>query len=305
MSLAESLPLDVLKDIRHRDAAAARELADFLAWRELGNNSPGTLYELERKCAVLLRSFPEKRFDEFTDGDVAHALMQFTPASRWHAKVLINQWFKWGVLTDRRAGNPVDKIPKITRKKKRDHDIFSEAEAEALCALPSPDGALMELKFWAGLRTAECRLLTGKRVLLDRSMLVVTDGAKGSKERLVPLFDRSVKVLADLMLTEGIGPDDHLWYLRIGRNRKLIRNRTMSHQSFYLWWDRCCDDAKVRRRTPHMARHTYATVLRRRGLPLEDIQDNLGHESIATTKDIYDHGSVEERAERMKALMQL
>ncbi len=45
---------------------------------------------------------------------------------------------------------------------------------------------------------------------------------------------------------------------------------------------------------PHMFRHTYATDLLRRGVPIEVVRDLLGHASIATTGDTYSHLSVED-----------
>ena len=42
--------------------------------------------------------------------------------------------------------------------------------------------------------------------------------------------------------------------------------------------------AQVADCTPHRFRHTYATDLRRKGIPLDVIQKLLGHASITTTQ---------------------
>jgi integrase len=51
--------------------------------------------------------------------------------------------------------------------------------------------------------------------------------------------------------------------------------------------------------TPHMLRHTWATMAEDDGLPTETIQHQLGHAHIATT-EIYSHVSPEKRRQDMK-----
>ena len=56
---------------------------------------------------------------------------------------------------------------------------------------------------------------------------------------------------------------------------------------------------RIRERTgiafgPHSFRHTYATELLRRKVPVEVVQHLLGHASIATTSDAYAHLKVED-----------
>jgi integrase len=300
VTAATLVGLDVLKDSRHREAIAARDLSDFLAWLELGNRSPRTLDGTERVCAVLLRSFPNVPFDQFNDGHLSHVLRLFPPKSRSTNKSLLNGWFKWGHRTRRISGNPVDLLPPMTYRPERSYDLFTEAEADALCALPTPDGQLTTILFWTGLRRAEARLLTGKRLDLERSQVIVTDGAKRSKTRRVPMIDRVRVAASELLILEGIGPDDHLWYSRPGGTKRLRRTKPIGNSTFDLWWVRCLTAADVRHRKPHMCRHTFATTARELGMPLEDIQQMLGHESIRTTSDTYLHGNLKAIGERFR-----
>jgi integrase/recombinase XerD len=46
--------------------------------------------------------------------------------------------------------------------------------------------------------------------------------------------------------------------------------------------------------TPHEFRHTYATMARRGGVPLEVLSRLLTHSSLQTTAGIYVHTSVED-----------
>lgn len=275
----------LLRDSRHHQAAAARELAEWLQYLTLANTAARTLDTYERVNARLLRNFPHKTFGEFNDGDCAYTLAQYPAKSRSTNKAAMNGWFKWGVKTRRIAHNPVDLLPSIRYKPDRAHDLFTDAERDALCALPSPDGHLLTLMFWAGLRRSECIGLTGKRLDLDHRQVVVIDGAKGGKSRRVPMIARVATAAAELLTLEGIGPDDYLWYTApSGRTR---RHTKISSSRFDLWWQEAEGKAGVRHRRAHLARHTFATNMRRAGLAMEEIQHLLGHESIRTTSDIY------------------
>jgi integrase len=288
---AQVYALDPLKDSRHREAVAARDLSDWLKWLEVGNKAARTLDTYERTCAVLLRAFPEKRFDEFTDGDLMHVLALFPARSRHINKAALNSWFKWGYLMRRIPGNPIDRVPTIRYRPDRSYDLFTAAESDALCALPSPDGHLLTLMFWGGLRRAEARHLTGKRLDLDTRHIIVIDGAKGSKTRRVPMIGRVSTASAELLTLEGIGPDDHLWSSKPGGGR-VRRHRPIGNTTFDTWWVRVLGAAGVRHRKPHMTRHSFATRLRELGLAMEEIQELLGHESIRTTSDTYVHSNL-------------
>ena len=275
----------LLRDSRHHKAAAARELAEWLQHLALANTAARTLDTYERICARLLRNFPHKTFAEFNDGDCAYTLASYPPKSRSTNKAALNGWFKWGVRTRRIPSNPVDLLPAIRYKPDRAHDLFTDAERDAMCALPSPDGHLLTLMFWAGLRRSECRCMTGKRLDLNQRQVVIIEGAKGGKSRRVPMIGKVATAAAELLTLEGIGPDDYLWYTRPGGRTR--RATEISNGRFDVWWQECLGRAGVRHRRAHLARHTFATNMRKLGLAMEEIQHLLGHESIRTTSDIY------------------
>lgn len=295
--------LDPLKDLRHREAAAARELADWLKWLEFGNKAARTLDAYERTAAALLLAFPEQRFEDFTDGDLLHALARFPAKTRHQHKSHLNNFFKWGVRTRRIAANPVDLLPELRYRPPRDYDLFSDTEADAVCALPAPDGQLATILFWTGIRLAEARGLTGKRFDFERQQLLIVDGAKGGKTRRVPLVDRASVAALELLTLEAIGPDDFLWYTRDGGSKRHRHNRQVSDQRFYDWWHLALETAGVRYRKPHLVRHSFATRMKTLGLPIEELSQILGHESIRTTVDTYVHQSTDLIGDHMRALV--
>jgi integrase len=67
-------------------------------------------------------------------------------------------------------------------------------------------------------------------------------------------------------------------FLRVGAQG------TFSTSSFYKSWMLACDSAGVPRFNPYKLRHSYATLLRRAGADIADIQELLGHKSPKTTQ---------------------
>jgi integrase/recombinase XerD len=124
---------------------------------------------------------------------------------------------------------------------------------------------------------------------------VAPDGAsvrihgKGSRDRVVYIIDDGLR--GDLQhtietrLTSARATDAPLFLNRHGRPIKpqSIRSRLRRYAA---------DAGLARRITPHMLRHTAATLLIETGVDIRIVQRLLGHSSIATT-EIYTHVSDE------------
>lgn len=124
---------------------------------------------------------------------------------------------------------------------------------------------------------------------------------KGARERVVYVSDASLR--ADLVAMLA-------WHRARGSaagNLFLnLRGAPMRPQSMRLALRRHRQDGE-RRVTPHMLRHTAATLLIERGVDIRFVQRLLGHSSIATT-EIYTHVSDEalrSTLERADVLRQL
>lgn len=290
---------DPLREVRHRDAKAARDQADWLSWLELGGTRPRTIHGYRWVTDRLLAMFPDKGIDEFTDGDLIHLLTTYPPASRPYRQFAVVSLFKWAKKTRRITDNPVEMLPELKRQPQRIITVFSDAEQGVLETLPSPDGVLMTVLFQAGLRKAEARNLTAKRCHLNNREIYVREGVKGGKERVVPMSDKLLHALTDFFLLDAIEPNEHLWYDRPGGGGSLRRSKPIGETVFHRWWVKCLEDARVDYRNPHTTRHTYATTWRKRGLAIDEIQILLGHASVQTTSDLYIHQKVEDVAAHM------
>lgn len=294
--------VDPLRETRHLGARAAREFADWLAFLEVANKAPRTIDVYQRTVAGLLISFPEHELADFTDGDLLQFLSLYPPRSRHLNLSHLSSFFTWARKTRRIQENPCELLPSIKYKPQRAYDLFSEAEVDALCGLAAPDGQLMTLLFWAGLRRAEARNLTGKRFDFERGQIIVIDGAKGGRDRKVPMIRRVQAAALELVDLEGVGRDDFVWHDRPG-GHGVRRSKPVANSVFQRWWTDALEDADVRYRRPHLTRHTFATTMRALGLPMEQLQQILGHESIRTTADTYLTFSTEAIGDNMRVLV--
>jgi integrase len=68
------------------------------------------------------------------------------------------------------------------------------------------------------------------------------------------------------------------------------------------WWHKVCEDAGLGRRRLHASRHTAATLLLDRGVPLEVVSAILGHASLAITADVYARVTLDAKRRALETL---
>lgn len=295
---------DPVRDKSYRDTALGRDISDFLAWCELGGMSPKTLVNYEPDLARGALMFPDKGIDELTGGDLIHIARAFPPKSR---RVRMSTWrsfYKWARRTRRVTVDPTDELPDIKRNPQPVINIFTEPEIEALLGLPVRDAAPLAILLEAGLRKAEASALRVQDCMPESGQVVVLKG-KGNRDRIIPMSPRLSHLLNELLLIERLNPKDHLFYAVKGNQfgtQKILRGKPVGEATFARWWRSCLDTAGVLYRTPHTARHTFATRWRLRGLAIDDLQILLGHASIHTTASIYVHTRIADVSARMHAI---
>ena len=170
--------------------------------------------------------------------------------------------------------------------------VLSPQQVDHLFAAPQPDDpcwrrdrALLELLYATGCRASELSNLRLQDLHLDDGFCVCR--GKGNKERLVPLGARAAEAVRAYLEHErpepdgGASPTD--WLLLSYRGRRLRRERIWELLKKYA---RRVDAPKEV--SPHTLRHSFATHLLAGGADLREVQEMLGHASIATTQ-IYTH----------------
>jgi integrase/recombinase XerD len=157
----------------------------------------------------------------------------------------------------------------------------SRVEQTQACQLAIRDIALFELMFSTGMRVSEISNLLVTTVDLDRGAVLVR--GKGNKERVIPICDIEVlSALAAYVAIQGTSRRADAFFFT---NRS---GRRLSEQSIRMALKRHAKAAGLEKITPHVFRHTVATMLLEQGVDLRFIQAFLGHSSIVTTT-IYAH----------------
>jgi integrase/recombinase XerD len=290
-----------LRDHRHLGARAASDLADWLAYLEVEGKADRSIYAYMRVIARLLVAYPEHELGDFRDVEIERFLATIPRKSRHIPRSIVGKFFSWAKAKHRITENPMESVAKIRAPHHTPRDIFTPAEIAALKALPLPDGPLFALLFGSGLRRGEAIALQRKHVEVDRQRVIVL-GGKGNKDRIVPMLPEAAVAINDLILLEGLDPDDYLWYKIRGR-ATISRDKPVGSSTFATWYKSRLERAGLRRYlSPHTTRHSFGHVLRDLGFDLEERQLLMGHESVRTTQRYYGHLTVEDVAAKMRAL---
>ena len=284
---------DLLRDTRHLGARAASDLADWLAYLEVGLKADRTLYAYMRTVAQLLVEHPDKTIGEFTATDITNHLALKPPRSRHIPRSILNSWFQWAEDQELIDRNPMAKVPRMRQPKRRPTDIFSESERSVL----ESHDPLWTILFGTGLRRSEARHLRREHIDLNRARLIVRHG-KGDKDRIVPLFLSVQQAIVELDLAEQLKPADHLWFTVRGKRR--LRRDPIADTTFERWYRRGLEHVGVRYLNPHQTRHTFGHWLRELGFDLEERKILMGHESIRTTEHYYGRVTVEDVAAKIR-----
>lgn len=142
---------------------------------------------------------------------------------------------------------------------------------------------IIELLFATGMRISELCTLTTNQI--DTHDYIIKISGKGAKERLIQICNISVQSLLDQYISI-VNPKINSF---IFKNR--LNNR-LSEQSVRNMIKEYAIHADIQQHiTPHMFRHSFATLLLEEDVDIRYIQQMLGHSSITTTQ-IYTHTSI-------------
>lgn len=151
------------------------------------------------------------------------------------------------------------------------------------------DKAILTVLYSCGLRRNEAIHLDVSDVLFDRERLYVRKG-KNYRERFVPLNDYNLRVLEDYIF-EGRPEftDSHMGEaLLISRSGRRLDGTSIALRLKAIVAASENRTIIAKGITPHTLRHSIATHLLQRGVPLESIKTFLGHASLESTQ-LYTH----------------
>lgn len=175
--------------------------------------------------------------------------------------------------------------------------VLSIAEVEALLDEPNlgtiegyRDKTMLEVLYATGMRVSELISIPVGNVDLKMQYLIAR--GKGSKERIIPLGSVAVKYLTRYL--EIVRPQ------LVKKGNKDVKElflstwgKAMTRQRFYEIIEEYGKQAGIMKKiTPHMLRHSFATHMLNNGTDLRVVQELLGHADISTTQ-IYTHMDME------------
>ena len=277
---------------------AARWQEDFAQYlRSECHLAENTVRAYARDLSRFFQWVGDRRLAQLSVNDLAAypawlAKQSLAPKSVARHVASLKVFFKFlqleGALTDNQAD--LLNSPKLWQRVP--HVLTAEQVAKLLTA-PKPedayyrrDRALLEMLYATGCRVSELANL--KLCDLHLAERLCKCHGKGDKQRIVPLGVQAVRAVEFYIrrerprLAAKQSPECEQLFLS-PRGRGLRRERIWELIKFYA--KRVGIQAEI---SPHSLRHSFATHLLAGGADLRQVQEMLGHASIATTQ-LYTH----------------
>ncbi|MEO8167290.1 MAG: tyrosine recombinase XerC [bacterium] len=200
-------------------------------------------------------------------------------------------------------GNVVETNPALNiqapRLSKSLPTVLAESVIEDLLSQPDPsqtqgirDRAILETFYGTGIRLSELINLEWDDINFHDGTIKVT--GKGSKQRIVPVGRKAVAALRAYASVRATMVDD-AYKDETGGTRVFVtkRGKPLSPKGVNVLMNGyIAKVSEIKKKSPHVLRHSFATHLLDRGADLRAVKELLGHESLSTTQ-IYTHVSVE------------
>ena len=165
------------------------------------------------------------------------------------------------------------------------YDEQSKAKSAYMRVHCNRDVVVLELLFATGMRVSE--LCSLKNTDVDLSVRLVRIMGKGARERIIQLTNDEVVAALIAYQKQDTTSDEFFLTNRVGHR--------LSEQSVRQIINKYVKKANLKIHvTPHMFRHTFATLLLEEDVDIRYIQKILGHSSIITTQ-IYTHVSTRQQ----------
>lgn len=236
---------------------------------------------IEKQDVIALDEIRRKDFSSYTKN---LAKNEMNPSTITRKIASIKGFFRYLCYKRIIKTNPSISIspPKLPKKLPRVL-TYSELEKIFETKLTPLDYAIVELLYSSGIRVSELVNLEMKNLDFDQNMIKVF--GKGSKERMVPIGKKCIKILKNYLkkreliaLKYNSKP-----YLFLDSNGKKI-----TRQKVYKIVHSLGENVIDKEISPHTIRHSFATHLLENGADLRVVQELLGHASIVTTQ-LYTH----------------
>ena len=152
------------------------------------------------------------------------------------------------------------------------------------------DALIIEMLYQTGMRQAELLGLTDAD--LDLTTGQVRIFGKRRKERIVPIGEYLIHQILDyLSVRAEIITESPTFFVKRSKSSEIV---AMTKNTLYtIVRTRMGEVSTLKKHSPHVLRHTFATTMLDNGADIRTIQTLLGHASLSTTS-IYTHTTFEQ-----------
>ncbi|WP_127535697.1 tyrosine-type recombinase/integrase [Paenibacillus illinoisensis] len=289
----------------------ADELEAFHIWMKDAGYTGHTVKSYTGDVAEFLSSIQGKSLEQVKKLHVLSFLSRarergVSDATRNRKHAAVNCFFKSLIELEVLTNNPASGIKKSKTEKNRAPVFLDESGLERF--LQSVEGkyrtrnlAIFLLMGYMGLRVGEVHALNCKDYNAERRTLDVF--GKGRKWRTLPVPEMVAELLT-LAVEERLSPwrakEEALFVSQKGKRLSIRNIQLISTETF----ERFQLESPTHQRlhySSHKLRHSFATMMLRRGADLRTVQELLGHASIQTTT-VYTHVTSREKEEAMALL---
>ena len=276
--------LNYLRYERNRSELTVRRYGQCLKDFESYFKNRDSQLSWESVDSDIIRDWMESLMDK---GDMASTVNNCLSAVR--------SFFRFALSRGLVARDPAHNM-KGPKKQKPLPQFVREDEMDRLIDQPEMWGesyrefrarTIIILLYETGIRLSELLGLNDADVDMTASQLKVT--GKRNKQRIVPFGHELATLLADYMRLrdeQTLKQEPALFLNDKGRRISKAQVERIVHEGL-------SKVTTMKKRSPHVLRHSFATAMLNNGAGLESVRKLLGHESVATT-EIYTHTTFEQ-----------
>lgn len=152
------------------------------------------------------------------------------------------------------------------------------------------NGLIIQMLYQTGMRQAEMLNLQDTDIRLDAAEIRIF--GKRRKERIVPIGENLMAAIRNYYeVREQLGASDGTVFVQQNKKNGIV---PLSKTTLYnIVRARMGEVSTLKKHSPHVLRHTFATTMLDNGADIRTIQQLLGHASLAATQ-VYTHTTFEQ-----------
>lgn len=255
-----------------------RDFCRFLGW-EPEEFNPGEVDENDIKMWMI---------DLLENGKSPRSIKRYLSSLRSFYKFMLRTGVVTKDITRKVIAPKVDKpLPVFFKESEMQRAIAYEAEADDFESIR--DCLIIEMLYQTGARQAEILGLTDGDIDLVQGQVRIF--GKRKKERIVPIGESLVTQIKNYLEARKSLGSASAFFVRVKRNGEV---EPLSKSTLYsIVRARMGEVSTLKKHSPHVLRHTFATTMLNNGADIRTIQSLMGHASLAATQ-VYTHTTFEQ-----------